>query len=156
MKKLPVLITIFFLIMISAEKSIAQNRSLKDLPPTAIPATAGYAMSAKIDGKVCTAFAMMPPEKSGQIVGFYDGDKYIGLPYHKKEFTAGKKFQFSNENAVLTTRDAVGVWGGRNGEMEITKVTGTYAEGKFFFTGYSYDNKKTIKVTDGYFHILLK
>ncbi len=157
MRNFVILILTCLFIIISAEKNIAQNHSLKDLPPVAVATTtSGFSMTAKINGKVCTAFAMMPPDKAGQIVGFYDGDKYIGLPYHKKDFTVGKKLQFSNENADLTTMDDVGVWGGRKGEMEITKVTGNYAEGKFFFTGYSYDNKKTIQVTDGFFRVLLK
>ena len=95
----------------------------------------------------------MPPDKTMQIFGFYNGDKYIGLPYNKKYFIVGKKIEFSDHNADLTTNDDVQVWNGRDGEMEITKVNGKWVEGKFFFTGYSYDNKKTIEVTDGFFRI---
>jgi hypothetical protein len=157
MQSLSISIMSCFCLMMTVQKSIAQNNSLKGLPPGAIPVTAsGYSMSAKINGKDSKAFAMMPADKAGEIVGFYSGDKYIGLPYHKSDFVKGKKFDFSNENADLTTADAVGVWGGRKGQMEITKVTSTYAEGKFYFTGYSYDNKHTIDVTDGFFRILLK
>jgi len=144
------------LVFASAGKSNAQNHNPNGLPPGAIPATAGgYSMTAKINGKDCKASFMMPADKTGQIVGFYSGDKYIGLPYHKKYFVVGKKFSFSEENATLTTNDDVQVWNGRKGEMEITKVNGKWAEGKFFFTGYSYDNKKTIEVTDGFFRIAL-
>ena len=157
MKKLSALAITCILVFAHAEKSTAQKNALNGLPPSAIPTSAGgYTMTAKINGKDCKALAMMPPDITGQIVGFYNGDKYIGLPYHKKDFVAGKKLLFSNENADLTTADDVGVYGGRKGEMEITKVTSTYAEGKFFFTGYSYDNKKTIEVENGFFRILLK
>lgn len=157
MKKLLILFTILMLAFALTEQSSAQNHSLKGLPPTVIlVTTGGYNMTAKINGKDCKAFAMMPPDKAEQIIGFYDGDKYIGLPYHKNAFVTGKKIYFSNENADLTTNDKVEVWNGRKGEMEITKVTATYIEGKFFFTGYSYDNKKTIEVSNGFFRILLK
>jgi hypothetical protein len=96
---------------------------------------------------------MMPPEDAEQIVGFYNGDKYIGLPYQKKYFVTGNKISLSDQNADLTTNDNVQVWNGRKGEMEITKVNGNWVEGKFFFTGYSYDNKHTIEVNNGFFRI---
>ena len=143
-----------FLVFASAGKGNAQNRNSNELPPGAIPATAGgYTMTAKINGKIVKAHSMMPPDKTMQIVGFYNGDKYIGLPYNKKYFVVGKKIEFSDHNADLTTNDDIQVWNGREGEMEITKVNGKWVEGKFFFTGYSYDNKKNIKVTDGFFRI---
>jgi hypothetical protein len=156
MKKFLALTITVILVFASAGKSDAQNHTPNGLPPGAIPATAGgYSMTAKINGKDCKASYMMPADKTGQIVGFYSGDKYIGLPYHKKYFVVGKKFSFSEENADLTTNDDVGVWNGRKGEMEITKVNSNWVEGKFFFTGYSYDNKKKIEVTDGFFRIAL-
>jgi hypothetical protein len=148
---------ILFVFLASTQKSNAQKSSLNGLPQGAIVATSdGFTMTAKINGKIIKAHAMMPPDKAEEIVGFYDGDKYIGLPYEKKNMVAGKKLNFSNANADLTTNDNIQVWNGRKGEMEITKVTGQWVEGKFFFTGYSYDNKKTIEVTDGFFRILLK
>lgn len=155
MKRLFAFAVLFFLLL-SVEKICAQKTDLKSLPQGAVAATAsGFTMTAKINGKAIKAHAMMNPEKAGEIVGFYDGDKYIGLPYSKKNMIAGKKINFSNGNADLTTNDNVQVWNGRKGEMEITKVTGQWVEGRFFFTGYSYDNKKTIKVTDGFFRISL-
>lgn len=153
MKKLMALVITGFLVFASAGNGNAQNRNSKELPPSSIPATGGYTMTAKINGKIVKAHSMMPPDKTIQIVGFYDGDKYIGLPYNKKYFVVGKKIEFSDHNADLTTNDEVQVWNGREGEMEITKVNGKWVEGKFSFTGYSYDNKKTIKVTDGFFRI---
>jgi hypothetical protein len=156
MKKL--LITAATLLLLgSSEKILAQKTSLTGLPQGAIPATlGGFTMTAKINGKPCRAHAMMPPGKAGEIVGFYEGDKYIGLPYSKANMLTGKKINFGDENADLTTNDNVQVWNGRKGQMEITKVTGQWVEGKFYFTGYSYDNKKTINVADGFFRILLR
>src|SRR5437764_8357454 len=119
-KLLPFVIT-SALVLALVTKSEAQNRNPNGLPADAIAATAtGYSMSAKINGKPCKATAMMPAEKAGQIVGFYDGDKYIGLPFNKKNMVAGKKINFEDENADLTTKDDVQVWNGRKGEMEIT------------------------------------
>lgn len=156
MKRILIVMITSALLFASTTKSDAQNRNASGLPPGAIPATTGgYSMTARINGKACKATAMMPPDKAGEIVGFYDGDKYIGLPYNKKDMVAGKKLNFSNENADLTTNDNVQVWNGRKGEMEITKVNGNWVEGKFFFTGYSYDNKKKIEVTNGFFRIAL-
>ena len=154
MKKLLVLAISGIIVFASASKCNAQNRNSNGLPPGSFPATSGgYTMTAKINGKDCKAYSMMPPDKTMQIVGFYNGDKYIGLPYNKKYFIVGKKIEFSDHNADLTTNDDVQVWNGRKGEMTITKVNGKWVEGKFFFTGYSYDNKKTIEVTDGFFRI---
>ena len=68
----------------------------------------------------------------------------------------GKKIVFGENEAVdLATSDDIGLWGGRKGEMEITKVDGDWAEGKFYFTGSSSRSKKTIEVTDGFFRISL-
>ena len=83
------------LLLVSAEKNSAQNPALKGLPPGAVPATTdGFTMAAKINGKMCKAHAMMPPEKAEEIVGFYDGDKYIGLPYNKKNIDRREENKF--------------------------------------------------------------
>jgi len=157
MRRLSVITAISVLVITSAEKIHAQKSTLAGLPQGAIAATAnGFTLKAKINGKPVKAHAMMPPDKAGEIVGFYDGDKYIGLPYDKRNMVAGKKFDFGNENADLTTNDDTQVWNGRKGEMEITKVIGQWVEGKFFFTGYSYDNKKKIQVSEGFFRIQMK
>ena len=137
--------------------SEAQNNSAKNLPAGAVRTTVGgYTMRARINGKLCNASFMLPPETAEQIVGFYDGDKYIGLPYNKSNFVVGKKLSFDDANADLTTNDKVQVWNGRDGVMEITSVNANWVEGKFFFTGHSYDAKHTITVTAGFFRIPLK
>jgi hypothetical protein len=154
MRKITALLITIILFFAAAHTSRAQNNSSNGLPAGAIATTAGgYSMTAKINGKDCKASFMMPPDETGQIVGFYNGDKYIGLPYNRKYFVAGTKISFSDQHADLTTNDDVQVWSGRKGEMVITKVTGKWAEGSFYFTGYSYDNKKNIAVTNGFFRI---
>lgn len=64
------------------------------------------------------------------------------------------KIAFGEDNAVdLSTNDHEGMWGGRKGEMEITKVDNNWAEGKFYFTASSSSANNTIEVTDGFFRI---
>ncbi len=115
----------------------------------------GWNMKAKINGKDYSAYSVWLPEGEHEIVGFYDGDKYIGLNYHPKDLVVGNKLSFSDLNAVLTTDDSVGIRSGNKGELEITKADGKWIEGKFFFTADSYDAKKskTIEVTNGFFRI---
>lgn len=125
-------------------------------PGTIITKEDGWSMKAKINGKDIIAMSMMSPDETEQIIGFYSGDKYIGLPFNRQNMVMGKKMSFSDQNADLTTNDDVKVWNGGKGEMEITKVFDKWVEGKFYFTGYSYDNKKTIEVTDGFFRISMK
>jgi hypothetical protein len=154
MKKIIAVTITAILVFAVFQKCKAQKNTSSSLPAGAIATTnSGYSMIAKINGKDCKASFMMPADETGQIVGFYSGDKYIGLPYDRGYFTAGKKISFSDHHADLTTNDEVQVWSGRKGEMVITKVTGEWAEGTFYFTGYSYDNKKSITVTNGFFRI---
>ena len=142
MKKILTL-SFLFLLLLPVKKINAQKTNLDGLPQGAVATNAmGFTMTAKINGKACKAHAMMPPDKAGEIVGFYDGDKYIGLPYHKKDLVVGKKISFSDENADLTSNDEVQVWNGRKGEMEITKVNGNWAEGKFFLPAIATTIKK--------------
>ena len=132
------------------------QKIIKETRPGNIPSsTGGWTLSAKIDGKVWVASSIMPPETAGRLVGYHN-EEYIGLPYDRKYFVVGKKIVFGENEAVdLATSDDIGLWGGRKGEMEITKVDGDWAEGKFYFTGSSSRSKKTIEVTDGFFRISL-
>ena len=123
------------------------------MPGTIATSTDGYSMKAVINGSPWTADAMMPPNAAGRIVGYYN-EESIGLPYDVRDMVVGNKIVFGENNAVdLMTNDDVGMWGGRKGEMEITKIDGNYAEGKFHFTGSTSSSDKTIEVTDGFFRI---
>jgi len=44
----------------------------------------------------------------------------------------------------------VGLATTKNGEMEITKVDGEWAEGKFFFTSSINDTNKIVVITEGF------
>jgi len=132
------------------------QQAVKENTPGSLPTSAnGYSMKAKINGNDWVADAMMPPDAAGRIIGYYNGE-YIGLPYDRRYLVTGKKITFGENDAVdLATNDDVGLWGGRKGEMEITKVDEISVEGKFFFTGSTSRSNKTIEVTDGFFRISL-
>lgn len=144
-----------------AEKEAIQNAkdiqtAVKENTPGSIPTTSGgYTMTAKIGGREWTADAMMPAEVADRIIGYNNGES-ISLPYDRRDMVVGNKTRFSENNAVdLFTNDDVKIWGGRKGEMEITKVDDKWAEGKFYFTGSTSSSDKKIEVTDGFFRISL-
>jgi hypothetical protein len=138
------------------QKAVAEKNAIEAARPGTIPAKAGgWSMTAKINGKAWSAVSLMPPEAAGRIIGYYK-DEYIGLPYDKRNMVVGKKIIFGEGNAVdLSTSDEAGFWGGRKGEMEITKADANWAEGIFHFTATTSGSAKTKEVTDGFFRILL-
>ena len=138
---------------LSDAKQVAS--AIKEMQPGGIATTTGgWTMTAKIDGKNWSANSLMSPELAGRIVGDNNGVG-MSLPYSRRNMVVGDKTKFSHNNAVdLFTKDDVVIRGGYNGEMEITKVDGEWAEGKFFFTGSTSNTaEKTIEVTDGFFRI---
>ncbi|MEO7487308.1 MAG: hypothetical protein ABIU77_09410 [Ferruginibacter sp.] len=124
-------------------------------PGTVATSPQGYSMKAMIDGKEWIASSMMPPEAAGRVIG-YKNDEYIGLPFDIRYWVVGKKIILGDDNvADLSTSDGAGIWGGRKGEMVITKLDENVAEGNFFFTGSSSRSAKTTEVTNGSFRIPL-
>jgi hypothetical protein len=138
------------------EQADKTQAAIKASIPGAVATTpTGYTMRAKIDGKNWVAASMMPPDVAGRIIGDI-GKDYIGLPYDKdkRNMKVGKKTVFSEDEAVdLATSEVGGIWGGRKGEMEITKVSQDWVEGKFFFTATSTRNSQKREVTEGFFRI---
>ena len=126
-------------------------------PGTVATSPTGYTMRAKVNGESWVAGAMMPPQDAGRIIG-YSGKEYIGLPYDKdkRSLKVGQKTTFSESNAVdLATNEtaAGGIWGGRKGEMEITRVTPQWVEATFFFTATSARSAQRREVTEGFLRI---
>jgi hypothetical protein len=117
----------------------------------------GWTMRAKIDGKEWVAVSMMPTESTGRILGSR-GEVTISFPYNRRSITAGRKFKFGDGRAVdLFTGGDIRIWGGRTGEMVITKVDSQWAEGTFFFTATTTDNPgRKVDVTDGFFRISMR
>jgi hypothetical protein len=133
--------------------------AIKKMMPSGIPtAEGGWTMTAKINGRDWAATSIMPLEETGRIIGDNNGEGF-GFPYDKRDMVVGEKTKFSHGNAVdLTTYEGkkLMLWGGYEGEMEITKVDGDWVEGKFFVTGSASDAPdKKVEVTDGFFRISL-
>jgi hypothetical protein len=140
----------------SEAKKLAEQIKSTIMPGTLPTAEGSWTMTAKIKGKDWAAASMMPPDAAGRIVGYYKNES-IGLPYNRRDMYVGKKIKFKENNVVdLTLDDDVGIYGGRTGEMEITKVDENWAEGKFYFTGNTTQgSSKTVEVTGGFFRISL-
>ncbi|HZE84984.1 MAG TPA: hypothetical protein VE035_11795 [Puia sp.] len=145
--------------MSEGKKLAAEIQSVQSaLRPGTFPTTeGGWTMTAKLNGVNWIATSMFPPEASSRIIGYYKND-YIGFPYDRRNMVVGKKMTFREDNAAdLAVDDEIGLYGGRKGEMEITKVDGNWAEGKFYFTANTVRNSsKTVEVTDGFFRISIK
>lgn len=164
-KSLAVLVVV--IVVFEGCKSKAENDAItmakevqtvvkENTPGSIATSTGGFTMTAKINGKDWIADAMMPPEPAGRIIGYYDKES-ISLPYDRRDMVVGNKTKFGENQAVdLFTNDDVGIWGGRKGEMEITKVDDNSAEGKFYFSATASGTNKTMEVTDGFFRIILK
>jgi hypothetical protein len=143
----------------AATKAKDIQNMVKQNSPGSVPTSPdGITLTAKIDGKDWKASAMMPPDKAGVILGENNGES-ISLPYYDKHnFLASDKRKLGegHDLAEMRLNDAVGLWTGTKGEMEITKVDDNWAEGKFSFTAKGFQSDKTIEVTDGFFRISLK
>ena len=140
-----------------AKKLAKQEKALlEELTPGSIPtAEGGWMMKAKIKGKDWQASSMMPTEATGRIIGSR-GKESISLPYDRRYLVSGQIIKFSDHQAVdIFLDDEVGIWGGRKGQMEITKVDGKWAEGKFYVTGSTLKGDKTVEVTEGVFRVSL-
>lgn len=138
-----------------AKKLAGQIQSA--VTPGTIPTKdGGWTMKAKIKDENWVAVSMMPATVAGRIIGYFNNE-YISLPYNRRYLYVGNKIKFSESNAVdLAVNDDIGLYGGRKGEMEITKVDDNWAEGKFYFTGSTVrGSTKTVEVTDGFFRISL-
>ncbi|MGY0039296.1 DUF6252 family protein [Pedobacter sp. NJ-S-72] len=117
----------------------------------------GYWMNAKIEGKEWIASAMLPADKSSSIrVQGENNGESIGFYISMRGVTSGKHIIFSdNKGADLMINDEIGIWGGRKGEVVITKINNTILEGTFSFTANSSQTSKLIQVTGGTFRLPL-
>jgi hypothetical protein len=130
---------------------VAITKRFRQVRPGEIATREGsWTMTATIDGKKWKATSMMPPAIGSRIMGAA-GENYISFPFSPGYMKAGKKIKLTeNYAADLGFDDEVAIYGGRTGEIEITKVTGDWVEAKFFFTASSARATKKILVTDGF------
>jgi hypothetical protein len=117
----------------------------------------GYYMKAVIGGKQWVAEAMLPADhsESRRIQGEGNG-KSIGFYIWMPHLQAGDKIRLKEGHAAdLLTDDEIGIWGGRQGGIEITRMDGQWIEGVFHFTASGLQSDKTMEVTDGFFRLPL-
>ncbi len=118
----------------------------------------GDYMKAKNGGKEWIPIANYPNDNSDsrRIAGENNGET-ISFPIWMRGLAEGKKIEFSESKAAdLFTNDDVGIWGGRKGAIEITKINDEVVEGKFYFTASTSSSAKTLEVTEGFFRMPLK
>jgi hypothetical protein len=136
----------------------AANKALEEMKAKGmIPTTeGGWTLTATVDGKPWKAQALYSPNDAGRIVGF-DRDGKISLPYPGASLEVGYKSTFGEDNAVdFSPIGASDFWSAHTGQMEITKVSGGWIEGKFFFTAALRGTNKKSEVTNGFFRISTK
>jgi hypothetical protein len=125
-----------------------------------VPTTeGGYTMTATIDGKPWKAQAMYPVYMNGSIHACY-AESTIDLPYddHHK-YKPGEKDNFTNDGhgPIFAPPGPFDLYTVHTGQMEITKVSGDWLEGTFYFTAVLQDNpSKKIEVTNGFFRVSTK
>ena len=131
------------------------QQTVNENSPGSVPTSAGgFYMKAKMDGKEWVAASMdIMDEEAYRIIGNYNGE-YISLPYHRNDIEVGNKTNFDRSAVDLKLNNEVAFLAGLKGQMIITKVDETSAEGTFYFTASNYETKKTIEFTDGSFRIL--
>jgi hypothetical protein len=126
--------------------------------PGTIPTKAdGYTMRATIAGKEWTAASMMPLQVADRVIG-YRGDAYIGFALEARDAKVGEHIAFNGNNAAdLSIQGDSAAWGGRAGEMVITKADAQWIEGTFRFTATSQSSGsgKKVEVTDGFFRVAM-
>jgi hypothetical protein len=132
------------------EKAAAIKEAIK--PGTIAATSNGFTMNAKINGSYWVASSMVPPDAAGRIVGYYK-KQYIGLPYNKTSIATGKKIILNEDEAADIFLDDGCLYPLTKGEIEIIKVDGSWAEGKFFFTTSCSSINKVVKIKDGFFRI---
>ena len=122
-----------------------------------VPTTAdGYTMTATLDGKPWKAQAMYPVSMNGSIHACY-AESTIDLPYWK-QYKPGDKTDFSKGHGPLFAPPGVfDLYTVHTGQLQITKVSGDWLEGTFYFTAVLQDNpSKKIEVTNGFFRVSTK
>ena len=157
MKKLAAtFITIIALISCNKNKNFEEAKNLQsaieDVNSNNETIGNEYFIKAKINGKNWHSTSMAQAQTSGRIAGSYN-EQYIGLPYNDQYLVVGKKITINEDEAAdIFLKDGCS-YPVANGEMEITKVSSGFAEGKFYFTTVCTTTKKTLNVTDGFFRI---
>jgi hypothetical protein len=127
-------------------------------PGTIATSQDGYFLKAKINGKEWSATHMMPDESTNstyfRIYGENNGESIsFSLSARYLQFGTKKEFREDNAADLWLNEESGGIYGGRKGEVEITKSDGKWVEGIFHFSANSSLSKTIHEVTEGSFRV---
>lgn len=153
-------VLMFFIVSCQSQPSaykeaVKTKNAIEAMRPGFIATSAGgFTMTAKVDGQSWKATSMAPVESSGRIAG-YTGKQYISLPRFERKFLRiGQKEVFGETNvAELAIGEDPVYCSALSGEVEITKIEGSWIEAKFFVTAKINGSSKTIVIKDGFVRV---
>lgn len=125
-------------------------------PGGELSSAAGSYLQATIDGKDWTATDVKTdhnPSSSYKLVHGEAGETIISFQLWKP--TTGMKRSFGEDFAAEFWTDD-GIFGGRKGELTITKADDQWVEGTFYFTATSMNTEGKHEVTNGKFKVSAK
>lgn len=122
-------------------------------PAAEEPLSNGIYMKATIDGKAWEANKMVPdmsPNSSYKRIQGEKGDINISFQLWKPQ--TGMKKQFSEDYAADFWAED-GIFGGRKGEVTVTKADDKFIEGTFYFTATTVNGTGQHEITNGSFRV---
>lgn len=138
-----------------AEKKVDEisQASGQKATETKTPDPNGIYMSATIDGKKWVATKMIPDLSTNSNYKQIHGETpEFTISFQIYKPAAGLKEEFSEHNGSNLITDA-GYFGGRKGQMEVTKMDDKWLEGTFHFTATNSSTDKVYEVTNGFFRV---
>jgi hypothetical protein len=122
-------------------------------PAAETPSENGIYLKATIDGKPWQAEKMIPdmdPNSSYKRIHGEKGEIMISFQLWKPQ--TGMKREFKEDYAAdFFSED--GIFGGRKGEVIVTKADGQFIEGTFYFTATTMANNTKHEITNGSFRV---
>jgi hypothetical protein len=159
MKTFLICLSAVFLFSCNNDKTEAQKKAgeiasvLEQQSSGTKPDADGIYLKATIDGREWVAESITrdnPGSSNYRQVNGETTDYTISFQLWKP--TTGDKREFNEDNAANLFADD-GIFGGRKGQITVTKADNTWIEGEFYFTATSTMSDKKHEVTNGFFRI---
>jgi hypothetical protein len=159
--------SIFVLTLVSAscqspqadakKKAKEITETIKSTTPGAVAVSKnGFYMKATVDGKEWVATHMLPDESTSSSYERISGERGdFSISFQLWKPNVGTKLQLNEAHAADLFSEE-GIFGGRKGEIIVTKFDGQWMEGEFRFTANSSMSKKIYEVTNGFFRVAVK
>lgn len=147
------LLMIFTACNTQAEKMAKQIEDTVSKTTTETPSENGIYLKATIDGKPWHAEKMIPdmdPNSSYKRIHGEKGDIMISFQLWKPQ--TGMKRKFKEDYAADFWAED-GIFGGRQGEVTVTKADDKFIEGTFYFTATTVNGSGKHEITNGSFRV---